>query len=140
MKNGSDTLATALTGGFLSSLAYLVGGIDNLFIAFGIFMACDYATGMIAGGREKKVSSKRAFKGLGKKTGMLVFIIISNQLDVITGNSNGFLRNLMIFFLIGTEGISILENLGRIGLPIPEFIESTLSRMKGKPREPEENK
>lgn len=131
MKESTDTLWTFLTGGALSTVAYLIGGIDKLIIAFTIFMACDYFTGILAGVIERKVSSRRAFNGLFKKVGMITFVIIANQFDIISGNTEGFLRNAMLMFLIGTEGISILENLAKLGLPVPQFITNTFERLSG---------
>ncbi len=63
----TDTLWTTVTGGASITLAYLLGGLDNLVAAFAIFMVCDYITGIMAGAKNKQVSSRRALKGLGKK-------------------------------------------------------------------------
>ena len=132
MKQSTDTLWTAITGGTSITLAYLLGGVDNLVAALAIFMICDYITGIMVGFKEKKVNSYRAFRGLTKKVGMLVFVIIANQLDMITGNQNGFLRDTMLTFLIATEGISIIENVGRLGVTPPAFIKKTLEQLSDK--------
>ncbi|TCJ93397.1 UNVERIFIED_ORG: toxin secretion/phage lysis holin [Anoxybacillus amylolyticus] len=128
----TDTLWTTVTGGASITLAYLLGGLDNLVAAFAIFMVCDYITGIMAGAKNKQVSSRRALKGLGKKAGMITFVIVANQLDIITGNQNGFLRDAMLMFLIATEGISIVENLGRMGLKVPSFLTKTLEQLSDK--------
>jgi hypothetical protein len=60
IKHSTDTLWTAIT------LAYRLGGFDNLVVAFAIFMACDYITGIMEGGKNGKISSYRAFRGVGK--------------------------------------------------------------------------
>lgn len=130
MKQNTDTLYTFITGGGISSIAYLLGGIDHLITALGIFMVCDFLIGTIAGSQNEGLSSKRALKGLGKKGAMIALVIIANQLDIISGSENGFIRNSMIFFLIGTEGISIVENMGRLGLNIPDFIKARFEQMK----------
>lgn len=128
----TDTLWASVTGGASITLAYLLGGLDNLVAAFAIFMACDYVTGLLVGAKDQKVSSKRAFKGLGKKVGMITFVIVANQLDIITGNKDGFLRDAMLTFLIATEGISITENLGKLGLRVPPFIMKALEQLSDK--------
>jgi toxin secretion/phage lysis holin len=128
----TDTLWASITGGFSITLAYLLGGLDNLVAAFAIFMACDYITGLMVGGKEGKISSKRSLKGLGKKVGMITFVIVANQLDIIVGNDEGFLRNSMLMFLIGTEGISIVENLGKLGIKVPPFIMKALEQLSDK--------
>ncbi|MED4922888.1 phage holin family protein [Anoxybacillus geothermalis] len=128
MKN-TDTLWTAITGGTSITLAYLLGGLDNLVAALAIFMVCDYVTGLLVGAKAQKVRSNRAFRGLGKKVGMITFVIVANQLDIIVGNKDGFLRDAMLMFLIGTEGISIVENLGKLGIKVPPFILKTLEQL-----------
>ncbi|MED5041470.1 phage holin family protein [Geobacillus stearothermophilus] len=132
MKHSTDTLWTAITGGTSITLAYLLGGLDNLVAAFAIFMACDYITGLMVGFKEKQINSYRAFRGIAKKVGMFTFVIIANQLDIVTGNEGGFLRDTMLWFLIGTEGISIVENIGKLGVKPPEFIIKALEQLSEK--------
>ncbi|PAE20486.1 holin [Bacillus sp. 7504-2] len=130
MKQETNTLYTFITGGTYASVAFLLGGVDKLLIALAIIMAADFTTGVFASFfDEKKTSSKRAFKGLVKKGAMVSLVIVANQLDVISGTDSGFLRNAMIFFLIGTEGISITENMHRLGVPVPKFISDRFEQM-----------
>lgn len=127
----TDSLWTGITGGITVYVSYLLGGIDNLLTAFIILMACDYLTGITAGFYDKKVSSKSAFKGLMKKGAMFVLVIVANQLDIITG-SGDVARNAVITFLIGVEGISIIENLGRMGIKVPSVISNAFTQLKDK--------
>lgn len=128
----TDTLFTLITGGFVSTVAYLVGGIDNLAKALGILMALDYGTGIASALYLGNLQSNKAYKGLAKKTGAIAFVILANQMDIITGNDNGFLRNAMMFFLIGMEGISIKENAQKMGITAPQLITDTLNKFIGK--------
>jgi toxin secretion/phage lysis holin len=130
MKHNTDTLYTFITGGTFASVAFLLGGIDKLIIGLGIIMAIDYLTGLAASFGEKETSSKKAFRGLIKKAAMLSLVIVANQLDVVSGNEGNFLRNAMIFFLIGTEGISITENMHRLGIPVPGYLRERFEQMK----------
>ncbi|WP_252503295.1 holin family protein [Sporosarcina sp. Marseille-Q4943] len=130
MKNETNTLYTFITGGGLSTVAYLLGGLDNLIIALAIFMVCDFILGAAAGANNEGLNSKRALKGLGKKGAMISLVVVANQLDIISGSDTGFVRNSMIFFLIGTEGISLVENMGRLGLNVPDFIRTRFEQMK----------
>lgn len=130
MKQETNTLYTFITGGGISSIAYLLGGIDHLLVALVIFMVCDFLIGVIAGSQNEGISSKRALKGLGKKGAMITLVIIANQLDIISGSEQGFVRNSMLFFLIGTEGISLIENMARLGLDVPEFLKSRFEQIK----------
>lgn len=128
----TDTLFTAITGGFASTLAYLVGGLDNLTNALAIFMILDYATGMASAYYLGTIDSHKAYKGLAKKSGGIAFVILANQLDIITGSNSGFLRDAMLFFLIGMEGISIKENAQKMGFNAPGFITDAFNKLIGK--------
>lgn len=132
----TDTLFTAITGGFASTVAYLIGGVDNLANALAVFMILDYATGIASSlYLGNGVNSKIAYKGLAKKSGMIAFIILANQLDIIApGNigENGFMRDSMMMFVIGMEGISIKENVEKMGFKAPEFIINVFLKMIGK--------
>jgi toxin secretion/phage lysis holin len=125
-------VTNGMIGVTTSGLAYLIGGVDQLAISLGIFMVIDYVTGVMSAGKAGSVTSNRAYTGLKKKAGMIAFVVICNQLDLISGNDAGFLRNAMIMALIGTEGISIAENCGRLGLNVPPFLKNALEQLKDK--------
>lgn len=126
---GTDTLFTAIAGGLASTVAYLVGGVDSLSTAFGIFIVLDFVTGVLSAYYLDNVDSYVAYKGLAKKAGMIAFVVIANQLDIVTGNSSGFLRDAMIMCLIGMEGISIKENCQKMGITAPAFLTDTLNKL-----------
>ncbi|MEK5061001.1 MULTISPECIES: holin family protein [unclassified Paenibacillus] len=118
-------------GWVVSSLVYLVGGIDHLFIAVTIFVVLDYLTGVVSAWYRKELSSRTGWWGLARKSMTLVFVIVAHQLDLVAGNENNFMRNAMLLFIIGTEGISIFENMGKMGLPVPKFITAALIKLRG---------
>jgi toxin secretion/phage lysis holin len=126
----TNSFFTAVAGGGFATLSYLLGGIDNLIIALGIFMMVDYTTGVMVGFSFKNVSSQRAYRGAFKKVGMLLMILVAVQIDIVMGNESNFLRNAIMMILIGTEGISITENLGKLGVPIPAILTKSLEQMK----------
>jgi len=123
-----DTLYTSLIGGSMAWVAYFVGGVDHLVKAFAIFMAIDYTLGIMVGYLFKNVESKMAFKGLIKKFAMILMVIAAVQLDLATESGN-FMRNAMILFLIGMEGISMIENLGKLGIKVPKFLANAFSQL-----------
>lgn len=125
-----ENLYTFITAGVVSGLAYLVGGADNLISALALFVVMDYITGVTLAAKEKNLNSEKGFWGVGKKVLLFFFVIVANQVDVITGNNQSYLRNAVVMFLIGTEGVSILENLGKLGLPVPSFIINTLAKLR----------
>jgi toxin secretion/phage lysis holin len=97
----------------------------------------DYLTGIIAGGVEKKLSSKVGFKGIAKKVMMFALVATGNLVDIAIGKGHVF-RDAVIFFYMGNEILSILENAGRIGLPYPEQLRSAIEVLKGKEKKSEE--
>ena len=124
----TDTLYTSLIGGSMAWVAYFVGGIDHLIKALVIFMVIDYVLGFMVSLVFKKTESKKMFKGLIKKTAMVLMVIAAVQLDLATESGN-FMRNAMILFLIGMEGISMIENLGKLGIRVPKFLANAFSQL-----------
>ena len=124
----TDTLYTSLIGGTMAWIGYLVGGIDHLVKALVIFMTIDYTLGFMVSLVIKKTESKKMFKGLIKKTAMILMVFAAVQLDLATESGN-FMRNAMILFLIGMEGISMIENLGKLGIPVPKFLSNAFSQL-----------
>ncbi|WP_337982384.1 phage holin family protein [Lysinibacillus sp. C5.1] len=124
----TDTLYTSLVGGSVAGVAYFVGGIDHLFKAFVIFMAIDYILGVMVAFVVKNVDSRKALIGLFKKLAMILMVIAAVQLDLATESAN-FMRNAMILFLIGMEGISMIENLGKLGMRVPKFLTSAFKQL-----------
>lgn len=124
----TDTLYTSLVGGSMASIGYLIGGIDHLIKAFVIFMAIDLTLGLMVSFLVKNTESKKMFKGLIKKTAMILMVIAAVQLDLATESGN-FMRNAMILFLIGMEGISMIENLGKLGIKVPKFLSNAFTQL-----------
>ncbi|RJS59133.1 phage holin family protein [Bacillus sp. PK3_68] len=131
MQHNTDTLWNTVTGGAFMSAAYLFGGVDQFVIALMVLMATDYISGLsVAYFFKKNVESKKAFKGLMKKAAMLLAVIVANQLDIVAGSGGHFMRNAMILFLIGMEGISFIENLGHMGVQVPAQISHAFAQLK----------
>ena len=124
----TDTLYTSFVGGSMAWVAYSFGGVDHLIKALVIFMVIDYSLGFMVSLVFKKTESKKMFKGLIKKTAMGLMVIAAVQLDTATESGN-FMRNAMILFLIGMEGISMIENLGKLGIKVPKFLANAFSQL-----------
>ncbi|OXS66458.1 hypothetical protein B1B04_23850 [Lysinibacillus sp. KCTC 33748] len=122
----TDTLYTSFIGGAMAWIGYLIGGIDHLIKALVIFMTIDYALGFMVSLVFKKTESKKMFKGLIKKTAMVFMVIAAVQLDSATASGN---FNAMILFLIGMEGISMIENLGKLGIKVPKFLVNAFTQL-----------
>lgn len=133
---GSDSLYNSVMSGFFATISYLIGGFDNLFITFVMFMGLDFFTGALAGAFNYQLSSDRAFRGLAKKCGMFCFAIVANQLDLTFGSGSGFLRGAVLMILIGTEGISIMENIAKMGVKIPKVLYNRLEQLQAGDKDP----
>jgi toxin secretion/phage lysis holin len=116
----------AVIGGFLG---YYIGGIDTLITALIIFVIMDYVTGVTAGWYTKTLSSNIGLRGIVKKIMLFVLVAVAVQVDLVFG-SNNVLRSAVIFFLLANEGLSILENLGKMDIGIPPMIKKALESMK----------
>lgn len=113
-------------------LTALMGGWDKVMEILVIFMVLDYLTGVGLAIKEHKVNSKIGGLGLLKKATIFVVIIIAAQLDQIIENPANLFRTAAALFYIANEGISIAENLGGIGLPLPKFITGVLEQLRDK--------
>lgn len=116
----------AAIGGWLG---YFLGGCDGLLYALLAFVAVDYVTGVMCAINDKTLSSEVGFRGICRKVLIFILIGIANILDVqVIGTGSG-LRTAIIFFYISNEGISLLENAGRLELPIPEKLKLVLEQL-----------
>lgn len=101
-------------------LGYFLGGCDGLILALLLFVVADYITGIMCAIADKKLSSEVGFKGICRKVLIFMLVGIANVLDVQVIGNGSILRTAVIFFYLSNEGISLLENAGHLGLPIPE--------------------
>lgn len=119
-------LAFAAIGGWLG---WFMGGCDGLLYALIAFVAADYITGVMCAIIDKKLSSEVGFKGIFKKVLIFILVGVANILDVQVIGSGCVLRTAVIFFYISNEGVSLLENAGHFGLPIPTKLKDVLEQL-----------
>lgn len=112
-------------------IGYLFGGLDTLLEVFCIILILDTFTGMFKYYYKGEYQSKLFRKGLWKKCGYMLAVILAVQLDRLIGDT-GALRSALLFCLIANEGTSIVENLGEIGVPFPETIVNAIYVLKDK--------
>lgn len=110
-------------------LGYFLGGCDGLLIALVVFVAADYVTGVMCAVSDKKLSSEVGFRGICRKVLIFILVGIANILDVQVIGTGSVLRTAVIFFYISNEGVSLLENAGHLGLPIPEKLKLVLKQL-----------
>ena len=115
---------------FAGIAARLFGGWDMLLQVLLILVVCDYTSGCIRAARQGKLSSSAGFRGLLKKGAIFLVVVVAAQLDRLGGIQNDLFRSGAALFYIANEGLSILENLGGIGVNLPNFLRKALLELR----------
>jgi toxin secretion/phage lysis holin len=131
-----ETLCTMI--GILGSIiASLFGGWDSAFITLLIFMAIDFATGLIVaamGNSDKSESGKQnsnsCWKGLAKKVCVLMLLVVAVRLDILLGTT--YVRDAVCIGFCCNELISIIENTGLMGVNYPQTLKDAIELLQGK--------
>lgn len=118
----------AIIVAIISWIGWLMGGYDTMVITLLSFMIIDYISGVMCGVVKKKLSSEVGFKGIFKKIMIIMLVGITNLLGIATGVEG--LRYLVISFYLANEGISIIENASKLGLPVPKKVKDVLDQLK----------
>ncbi len=119
-------LALSAVGG---ALGWFFGGMDGLIYALLVFVTADYITGVMCAIADKKLSSEVGFKGICKKVLIFVMVGIGHIMDTYLIGNGEVLRTAVIFFYCSNEGVSMLENAGHLGLPIPAKLKDILEQL-----------
>lgn len=110
-------------------LGYFLGGCDGLLLALVLFAVADYITGFMCAVADKKLSSEVGFKGICRKVIIFMLVGVAHVIDVNVIATGSVLRTAVIFFYLSNEGVSLLENAGHLGLPIPEKLKIVLEQL-----------
>ena len=110
-------------------LGWYLGGWDGFLYALLAFVIADYVTGLACAIVNHQVSSAVGFKGISRKVLIFILVGLANLLDVYVLGEGGVLRTAVIFFYISNEGISLIENAARLGLPVPEKLQEALASL-----------
>ncbi|MGN0518129.1 MAG: holin family protein [Acutalibacteraceae bacterium] len=132
-----ETICTIL-GAIGSGIAAVFGGWDAALLTLIIFMAIDYITGLIVAGVFHKsnksnsgaLQSHAGFKGLCKKGAVLLIVLVAARLDITIGTT--YIRDAVCIAYIANEAISIIENVGLMGVPMPQVILKAIDVLKNK--------
>jgi toxin secretion/phage lysis holin len=119
-------LMLAAIGGWLG---WFLGGADGFLYALIAFVVIDYITGVMCAIVDQKLSSAVGFKGIFKKVLIFIMVGVGNIIDVQVLGQAGVLRTAVIFFYLSNEGVSMLENAGHLGLPIPAKLKEVLEQL-----------
>ena len=132
-------MVTSLIGMFGSAVTVLLGGWDIALQTLLIFMVIDWITGGILlpvifkkspKSENGRLESRAGWKGLCRKGMTLLFVLIAVRLDLLMGTN--YLRDAVCIAFIANEALSILENAGLMGMPIPEVLRQAIDILNGK--------
>jgi len=122
-----------------TAVSYLFGGWSTLLGVLLAFVVMDYLSGMVAAGIEGQLSSSVGLKGIARKVFIFGMVAVAHLVDTAIADGHVF-RDATIFFYLANELLSIVENSGRIGLPVPDLIKQAVEILKGKSGGKEEKK
>lgn len=115
---------------FGSLVSLFVGGMDLFVVILLALVIVDYITGIAASALEGKLSSQVGFRGIVRKLLIFVLVAASHLVDLAIGWDMHLIRDAIIFFYIANEFISIVENAGRAGVPIPAVLRKAIELLK----------
>ena len=129
-----DVLMKTFIATFGGFCGYFLGGWDTTLKVLLIMAAIDYITGVIAAGYNGELKSKVGFKGIAKKVVLFLLVGAASQADAAIG-TNSAIREATIFFFIGNELLSLLENAGKMGIPLPQALTNAVEVLGGKQKQ-----
>jgi toxin secretion/phage lysis holin len=126
-----------LLNGLIAVLAQLASGMDKglgsavgAFHALLVMMALDFISGWMVALREGRANSSTSRQGVVQKSGYFVAIMLAYLVDVVTNQDTPLAVVVVILFLFFTEAISVVEHLGRLGVPLPSWLVSRLAKLR----------
>ena len=122
-------VAIMAAGGWLG---WFMGGCDGFLFALVVFTAIDYLTGVMCAIINKALSSEVGAKGIWKKVLIFALVGVGHTIDTHLIGDGSVIRTAVVFFFISNEGVSLLENASRIGLPVPQKMKDILSQLHNK--------
>ena len=128
----------AAFGGFIG---WAVGGLDGFVYTLIAFALIDYVTGVMCAIVEKKLSSEVGFRGIFKKVTIFAMVAVGHMVDTHIVGPVGIvgdyaaIRTAVIFFYMANEGLSLLENSSRLGLPVPKKLKDAMAQLHRKDKE-----
>lgn len=125
-------LAISAFGGWLG---WFLGGVDGFLYTLLAFVIIDYVTGVMCAIADKKLSSEIGFRGIFKKVLIFALVGVGHLVDVNIIGTGEAIRTAVVFFYLSNEGVSILENAGHLGLPIPAKLKDILEQLHNRTEE-----
>lgn len=132
-------MVCAAAGVLGSGIATLFGGWDTALVTLIWFMGIDYVTGLLVAGVFKKspktsgggLESRAGWKGLVRKGVTLLVVLVASRLDLLIGDAS-FIRDAVVIAFVVNEAMSIIENIGLMGIPVPKVLMRAIEVLKDK--------
>ena len=125
-----DDVIDFFTAGFVGLLSWFFGGRDGFVNVLITFVVIDYITGVMVAYSKHELSSSIGFNGIFRKISIFCLIGVAHVIDVHVLGDTTALRVPVTIFYAANAGISIIENIDALGLPIPQFLRSRLLSLK----------
>ena len=125
-----DNVFKNILAGICTLLSFLFGDMEGLMVALIALIILDYISGVIAAAVEKRLSSEVGAKGIAKKIFMLLIVALANIVDINVIGDGHILKTVTVVFYICNECISLIENAGRIGVPVPKKLLDVLEQLR----------
>jgi len=131
MNEHFDPIIKILSGSVGAAVGYTVGGWTLLIQVLLVFVIADWITGWVAAWMNGELRSRIGHEGIIRKVTIFILVAIANLIDGILGEGH-YIRDAVIFFYLATELLSIIENVGRMGIPMPEVLRSAVKIFQSK--------
>lgn len=113
-----------------SAVMWLVGGWNIILGILITVIVCDYISGIMSAAKSKTLNSAVGWAGLLKKAATVLIVVVAHQIDIALGNSGDIIRNITALFYISNELLSIFENVGELGVPLPTVLKEACEKLK----------
>ena len=117
-------------GGIVTAVSGFLGGMDGIMYALIAFISIDYITGVAVAVKQKKLSSEVGFWGLVRKVCIIALVGVAHFVDVYVMHTGDIFRTAIALYYIGNEGVSLLENMGNLGVPLSKKLKDVLEQLK----------
>lgn len=127
----NETWFDFVFGSFIGVMAWFFGGVDAFIKVLAAMSVVDYFSGVAAAGAEGKINSRIGVKGILKKCVMFSLVGVANIVGSLIGGSDA-VRTAVVLFYISNEGISIMENAYKLGVPFPKVLREKFEQLRDK--------
>ena len=128
--DGFTEILKIIFGSIVTAVSGFLGGMDGIMYALIAFISIDYITGVAVAVKQKKLSSEVGFWGLVRKVCIIALVGVAHFVDVYVMHTGDIFRTAIALYYIGNEGVSLLENMGNLGVPLSKKLKDVLEQLK----------